>query len=426
MIMLVKRAFIFFNLTLLFLLATVQVTHASSPALDAKGAAIYEELGIEYYIASLYVEDSDAAGQNVAAYNGPQQINIKVTTKRWSARKWKAQWQNNIAINNAPSNDQELNEDLALFTEFPQGSLLRGDEVIVTYHPASGSELLFNGYSVFETQDKQFYSYLLNTWLGKFSPNRVFREKISGQEKLNLVLVQSSHQELDSERKRKTRTWFTANNTPSSGDSSVALLAANALKESQENELQQKKLKNADSQKSQQRLEGQKQQRKLQQEKEKAEKQRLAELQAKKKAEKEKQLKAEQEKKRRALKAKEAKKLKAEQQQAYYYDLYQWELATKVNETVSYPPWARQFNHQGTVDLTFTVNRSGVILEKTIAASDVSKILIQEVENKVKLAVELLAVPKDLKGDKWTFSIHYVFDLSNPEQEALLKPLAPF
>lgn len=428
MIMLAKRAFISFNLSLLFLLASMQVTHASSPALEAKGAAVYQELGIEYYIASLYVEDAEAADPQVIAYDGPQQIKIKVTTKRWSARKWKAQWQNNIAINNTPSSDPALNADLALFTEFPQASLIKGDEVVVAYHPASGSELLFNGHSVLTTQDKQFYSYLLNTWLGKFSPNRIFREQISGQEKLNLKLVQSSHQELDAERKQAILAWFTPQASASVNEPSDALVAASALVENQESESQSQT--DVKSQKNQQRAAAQKQ-RKLQQEKENAEKQRLAKQQqikqqAKKKAENDKRLKAAQEKKRLALKAQEDKKLKEAQRQQYYYDVFQWELATKVNETVSYPPWARQFNHQGVVDLTFTINRSGLILEKNIAASDVSKILIQEVENKVKLAVELLAVPKELKGDQWRFRVHYVFDLSNPEQEALVKPLPSF
>jgi hypothetical protein len=46
-----------------------------------------------------------------------------VIAKRWSARKWKAQWQNNIAINNSEAIDAELMAQLSHFTQFPKASL---------------------------------------------------------------------------------------------------------------------------------------------------------------------------------------------------------------------------------------------------------------------------------------------------------------
>lgn len=425
-IMMVKRAFISLNFFLLFLLASLQTTHATSPSLEAKGAAIYQELGIEYYIASLYVEDSSIGSHDVINYAGAQQVKIKVIAKRWSARKWRAQWQNNIAINNEPSSNQNLNSDLALFTEFPQASLVEGDEVSVIYQPGLGSELVFNGYSVFKTQDKQFYNYILNTWLGKFSPNRIFREKISGQQKLNLALVQNSHQELDENRKEKTLLWFMTENYGTDDAASISattLAAANELKEKQE-----KAIKAKEAEKKRQRIEEQKKQAqllKLKQDKEKAEKIKLAQQQAKQKEESAKKWLAEQEKKRLALKIEEEKKLKILNQQKYYHQLYQWQIRSRVNETVAYPPWAKQFNQQGVVSITFNVNRSGVVSDLKHSDEGISPILQQEVEKRLQLAAEAIAVPKDLKGDTWSFNVRYVFDLKLPEQAALLKPLKP-
>ena len=60
MITMVKRVFVFFNLFLVCLLASLQVTHASNSALNVKGAATYKALGIEYYIASLYIDDTSS------------------------------------------------------------------------------------------------------------------------------------------------------------------------------------------------------------------------------------------------------------------------------------------------------------------------------------------------------------------------------
>lgn len=396
-------------------------TLANNTGLEAKGAAIYKELGIEYYIASLYVDDPLIDGRSVSEYDGPQKIKIKVTAKRWSARKWRAQWQNNIAINNAPSSSTTLNSELALFTEFPKASLLAGDEIVVIYRPESGSELIFNDYSIFKTQDKRFYSYILNTWLGKFSPNRIFREKLSGQQKLNLALIQNSHQELDGDRKAKTHSWFVVEDN--SHEVAAALAAAELLKQTQAREKKALVKELEDQNRKAKQLA-------LLQEKEKAEKKAIAKKKAQKRQAEQKKVdaqkaKAEKEKKRLALKAEAKRKNKILKQQKYYYQLYQWEISTKVNEIVSYPPWAKQFNHQGTVDLSFKVDRSGQVSGIVVPETEVSKILIQEVENKVKAAAELITIPKGLKGSEWEFNAHYVFDLNNPEQEALLKPLAP-
>ena len=102
----------------------------------------------------------------------------------------------------------EINSALALFTEFPQASLVMGDEILISFQPESGSELTFNGHSVFKTPNKQFYNYILNTWLGKFSPNRIFREKISGIQRPEAELVDISAVLVDEQRIKAVGKWF--------------------------------------------------------------------------------------------------------------------------------------------------------------------------------------------------------------------------
>ena len=149
-------------------------------ALQLKGVATYQELGKDYYIASLNVTDSSQDALELLAADKGQQMKIKVIAKRWSSRKWKAQWQNNIAINNVVDVDPNLAKAIVSFTEFPLDSLRAGDELIIDYVPNIGTTIHFNNYLVVATEDKKLYAYLLNTWLGKFSPNRIFREKMTG------------------------------------------------------------------------------------------------------------------------------------------------------------------------------------------------------------------------------------------------------
>jgi len=427
-ITMVKRTFVIFNLFLLCLLASVQVAHAAYSTLNVKGAATYKALGIEYYIASLYVDDTNVDSAVIIDYAGSQEIKIKVTSRRWSSRKWKAQWQNNIAINNEPSNNPDLISALALFTEFPQASLVAGDEILISFQPESGSELTFNGHSVFKTPNKQFYNYILNTWLGKFSPNRIFREKISGIQRPEAELVDISAVLVDEQRIKAVGKWFL-----SVEEKNLARIkqkkAAEALRQQEIKAAKVKQQEIADKKKREQ----DKKVRLLAAEK----KARLAKvardqaaqgkLKAKAQAnEKSKQEKSKQEKKRLALKAAESKKLKALNQQKYFQQLYQWQLRTRVNETVSYPPWAKQFNQQGIVSVDFNVSRSGILSDLEYMDGDISPILQQEVEKRLQFSVDFIALPKELKGDVWSFSLRYVFDLKLAEQETLLKPLKPF
>ncbi len=422
MITMVKRAFVSFNLFLLCLLASIQVAHAVNSTLDIKGAATYKALSIEYYVASLYVDDTSIDSDAIIDYSGSQEIKIKVTSRRWSSRKWKAQWQNNIAINNEPSSNQDLNSALALFTEFPQASLVAGDEILISYQPESGSELIFNGHSVFKTSNKQFYNYILNTWLGKFSPNRIFREKISGIQAPETELVDISSVLVDEQRIKTVGKWFLsaeekdlAKIKQKKAAEALRLKALEAAKIKQQAIARQKKRE----QEEKARLVASEKKARL------AKAAREQEAQGKLKAKSQAAEKSKQEKKRLELQALEAKKLRSLNQQKYFHQLYQWQLRSRVNETVAYPPWAKQFNQQGTVEVDFKVSRSGVLSDLKYMDEEISPILQQEVEKRLQFAIEFIALPKDLEGDVWSFSLRYVFDMRLAEQDTLLKPLKP-
>lgn len=391
-------------------------------ALEVKGIASYQELGVEYYVASLHLKDVGYNSAEILNYEGWQRLKIKVTAKRWSARKWKAQWQNNIAINNLVSDQAALNRQLALFTEFPKSSFVPNDEVIVEYLPEQGSLVTFNGHLVLKTADKQFYNYILNTWLGKFSPNRIFREQISGVQLPDAVLVNKSSQPASSQRIKAVEKWFLT--------AEEKRLAK--LEKDKEAERRRQEAIRADNIEKQKIAEQKK--RELQRQEQLLAAKRIAQLAREEKDQKAQQIlqekaqaveKDKQEKQRLALQEAELARLKILNQQKYFYQLYQWEVRTRVNETAAYPPWAKQFNHQGVVEIDFSVNRSRAISNLTHQGEDISPILQQEVEKRLRLAVEAIALPKGLKGEKWSFSLRYVFDLALTEQETLLKPLKP-
>lgn len=418
-------------LTFIVMLIGLRNTHAEEAGIftehqNIKGVAVYEELGIEYYVASISLANDSLEGKELLQFNGNQSIKIKVTTKRWSARKWKAQWQNNIAINNEPTSDINLIENLAHFTQFPRGSLQHGDEVIVSYYDG-GSHVTFNGHSVLTTANKNFYSYILNTWLGKFSPNRIFREKLSGNHSLDPKLLALSQETVELNRLENTKTWFSVDQ-------------AKAEKKLQQERLAKKQKERVSKErnklianeeallKEQKRLEAIKTKKILQEKAEKKarilaeEKARKIKEQQKKALERKQRLAWLEKQKKLALIAAEKEKQRALNEQKYLYELYQWQLQVKLNEVVVYPPWARQFNQEGSVSLEFNLNRAGNLSAMNSNNSLASKILVQEVEKRLNFVVESYPVPKDLKGNHWAFSINYIFDLRKSEQEILTKP----
>ena len=360
------------------------------PKLEIKGAAAYDALGKEYYIASLYVTDSSQDALALLADNQRQKMKIKVIAKRWSARKWKAQWLNNIVINNNPNTDPNLEQAIATFTEFPKNNLLAADEVIIDYLPGEGTRVYFNTHEVISTDDNKLYSYLLNTWLGRFSLNRVFREKIAGASVPEYALLVKGNEALTQARIDEVDAWFISQEEKIRAVQAQELLIANII------EKQQQALARIKS--------------------DEAAKQRAIRLAEQKKA----VPKAEAiiRPKRRGLQYQMAL-------QDYYQQLYLWQLQSKVNERVVYPDGTEAFPDKALVEVSFATDLTGNLLNFVNKTPDVSNVLTQEVVSGILLALKESQRPPDLEGNRWSFTIRYVFDPSGKRMASLDKPQAP-
>ncbi len=401
----------------LILIVGVNLYSAQILALELKGAATYQELGKDYYIASLYVTDSSQDALELLAADKGQQMKIKVIAKRWSARKWKAQWQNNIAINNVVDADPSLAKAIVSFTEFPVSSLRAGDELIIDYVPNIGTTIHFNNHFVVTTKNKKLYAYLLNTWLGKFSPNRIFREKITGITIPETELLIMADKSVTKDRIAEVGSWFVNEEETREANRKKELLIAEELKRQKQQELKQQELK-------QQELINRKALAKKKSD-DKAKHEALLAAQKNQANERQQQSKANNVQKQKQLAAKKKRQQHAKAMQGYYKQLYLWQLQSKVNESVIYPPWAKQFSQQGPVELAFTTDRSSSLFNLVNNTPDTSKILVQEVERRLRLALEAIPRPAALKGDSWSFTIHYVFDPRVKELEPLPQPKKP-
>ena len=165
--------------SLVFSTALFADSHRSSGNLI--GTSIYTELGVDYYVAALYRNSATSE----------EEMLIKVHTNRWSTRRWRSLWQNNIAINNEVSDSEEINQAIISFIYLPESSFKKGDEISVKLEASNQTVIAVNNIAIITTDGDQLFNMLKNTWLGKFPPSRIFKENLQGQRKANSNLIAS-------------------------------------------------------------------------------------------------------------------------------------------------------------------------------------------------------------------------------------------
>lgn len=163
---------------------------------ELRGIADFQELNKRYYIAA-YHDNADKT---------QRQMLIKVKARRLSARKWREHWQNNILINMAEST-QEISSDLQAFLDLPEEPLRKEDEVLIRYKKDEKTRVYLNGAELISSSDLGFFNSLLATWMGKFSPSRIFREQITGDVPLNAALVEELSVPVNPERAAMVAKW---------------------------------------------------------------------------------------------------------------------------------------------------------------------------------------------------------------------------
>ena len=405
----------------------------NSIAFTLNGVASYEHLRKEFYIAALYLKKTSSDASVILASNQSKRMVLKVTASRWSPRRWSAMWQNDIAINNPYSTDDELSHQLLIFSGFLQDPLIKGDEVIIEYVPTIGTRIFINNVKVIQSPISQLFNYLVNVWIGDLPPNGGFKNRILtvASDDAHLELLKNMESvTYDKSRSEIIQSWIQFTK-----DQEIARVKALKDKEKKERQAREKE-------EARELALAKKENKKLEDKalalakKKSKERERLA---AKKKKEaiaaktyaapkkKPKRKALPKKKKIASKKSDNTKKSKSEilAEKKYYQNLYQWELTREVRKAISYPAWAKKFGQSGEVVFNFNVNRQGKVSNLLGANEDVSKILVTEVKNNILAIVPLILPPDALTGNSWNFSFSYLFDPEISNQSYVKKPTKP-
>ncbi|EAT11226.1 TonB family protein [Bermanella marisrubri] len=371
-------------------------------ALTLNGIASYQQLRKEYYIAALYLSQSNDDPQSILQNQDRKRMALRVTAKRWSPRRWSLQWQNDIAINNVFSSDPDYTQGLLRFTGFLRDNLSKGDEVIIDYLPAEGTRISINNVTVVKTSTAQLFDALLNAWIGQVPPSREFKN--------NILSLSDDHKQLldrynslsySGDRTAMVNSWIAAEK-----ETAAAFQKEQQLKRARA--LAAKKAEEEAKQKAQQ-----KQARASKPTKPPSKKV------IRKPVKKQKIVSTTTPSKEKKSKA----QIKAEQD--YYLALYRWELRRAIHQAVEYPAWARQFGQKGLVTVNFTVNRQAEIKKLDAQDQGASDLLVNELKRATTEVVPFLLPPDALEGKQWDISISYRFDPNSDDQPYVAKPSLP-
>ena len=440
------------------LLVLLSTAHARAQEPVLNGSAVYQQLTRDYYLAGLWLPQPSSDPDYIYDASTSRTMQIVVIAERWSPRKWTAQWQNNIAINNDLN---ALTEDtrtaLATFTSLLKEDLRSGDEIRIEYTPGesiseggtqgegtqgTGTRVLLNRETAVQTSDAGLFNLLLNTWIGKLPPSREFRQQILGMGETTLRqqhFSQLFNHPLPAERLSLFSTWQAAEKARQQAEErqrQQQLAAARALelqRQQAEQRAQEQRLREQQEQQEeaarvkQQQEEERQRQEKIQAATDEAERivlQRDNELRNAQLYAAADQAKTLVGKTSNALGERKTA-ITLTREQSYYLQLLQWQLQRATAEEVVYPGWARQFSQQGLAQLDFTLQRDQQITNLRVRDSRVGTLLTQELERALKKTVATTPVPEALAGEQWPLTVYYRFTLDNQPQQEEPAPQPP-
>ncbi|GGY50491.1 hypothetical protein GCM10011297_24200 [Bacterioplanes sanyensis] len=379
------------------------------------GSASYQRLTQDVYVGGLYLSQTSSDADFIRSATTAKRMRLVVVANRWSPRRWQQMWQNNISINNENlSQAKDVQTALMELTQLLREDLVKGDELVIDYQPGGDTRIYLNQQLALTAVGSELFNFLVNTWIGPLPPSREFRDRMLGKVKdersAQWRQVLADHQ-IPPQRTGLYEGWLQQERQQRLAQQRAA---EEARRREAERQAQLEAERKAKAQAEKARLEAERQARLA------------AERQAREEAERQARLAAE----RQAQAAKPdsqpvtpivaASKAKPQptaeqlqQQQSYYAALLQWRLQEAVNKEVTYPAWARQFEQEGLIQASVTLQRGGDIATLQIADNNAHKLLVSELQRAVQAVAADVSIPDELQGNAWPLLLRYRFQLAD-------------
>ncbi len=172
------------NLSIVTLLVTILAAFSISDAKDFKGVTfpdsikignetcvlngigIRKKMMLEGYYAGLYLKTPTKDAKTVISADEPKAVLIHVVYKEIPADKWQEGWKEGFAAT-APAAGGELKKLIDQFISLFNEPIKKGEQVLISYDPAKGTEVIIKGKSKAVLPGKDFMMALWGIWFGE-------------------------------------------------------------------------------------------------------------------------------------------------------------------------------------------------------------------------------------------------------------------
>lgn len=158
-----------------FLVFAAALSAQAAPLLN--GLALEQQFNKDRYIAAVYSENLTGDSSALLDNRTPRRLEVRVVADRLSARRFRNQWMEGIAINNPGDLLTEQANNMVTFANLFRGHFYKGDRLDVAFAADTGTtSVALNGVPLGQIEDREFFNTLLRAWVGPVPPSSDFRE----------------------------------------------------------------------------------------------------------------------------------------------------------------------------------------------------------------------------------------------------------
>jgi len=160
----------------LVLLFIVSINQAHSATL-INGIARHSELGQESFIGALFTSSPSDSARDIILSDEEKELQVRVLTKRLSARRFRRMWIEGLAINASAGELEKHSENMAKFSNMLKVTLTRGD-IFSIQRSEDAVTVIINGAELGTIDDPAFFDLLLRVWIGPVPLSSQFRKDL--------------------------------------------------------------------------------------------------------------------------------------------------------------------------------------------------------------------------------------------------------
>lgn len=149
-----------------------------------QGYGAFTSLNKDWMLMALYADPVDEA----KGITTPQRLEIKISTEKFSQRRFRSLWLNALAIEHGAEKMAAMQGELNQFFDLIQQPLLSGDTLIIerTQSGDSTSNEIKINYHTLANLSSEFLPFIVNSLVGQHPPTQALKAGLMGEESLRV------------------------------------------------------------------------------------------------------------------------------------------------------------------------------------------------------------------------------------------------